>query len=939
MKVKKRKTGKHLFGNLRLGTKLVAAFLLVGVIPFAVVSAMSLWQASRALSSQAFDQLESVREIKKAQVEQFFAGLGEDMQVLKDTVASLRQAAFAKLEMVQEVKKAQVEKYLRRCLTDISVLSKSSSTGASLGRFQAAIENDEMKTESALWQYAASQYDDSYKQFKREYGYEDVLLISTKGDVVYSTNKGPELTENVAGEKLKGSPLAKCFAKSLKEISLQDFEPYAVAMNRQSAFVGAPVEEGRKGVVGVVIVRLSVDPINAITQTNAGMGKGQSYLVGAGQNGPVFRSDLINMGDKSAQYKIGASISTPYVDKALAGETGSGVFLDSLGNPCLVSYKPLNVPGLTWGCISKVDMEEAIAPKLVGEEEDYYAKYVKGFGYRDLLLINPDGKVFYTVAHAADYGTNMSDGKYASSQLGSLFKEVIRTKLFGVSDCQLYEPSSNEPATFIAQPIVVNDKVEVVVALNLPLDQMNKFMHQRQGMGKTGETYLIGPDKLMRSDSMLDPKTHSVKASFTNPEKGKVDTPATRQALAGKTGEAIIRDYSGEEALTSYTPVSVGGRTWALVAQIDQTEAFLAVQHIKWLIGLIAVIGIGAIIIVAWFSTRAITKPINRVIQGLARGAERVTSASEQVSASSQQSAEGASEQAASIEETSSSMEEMSSMTKQNADNANHADSLMKETKSVVNQANGSMSALTSSMTEISNASKQTSKIIKTIDEIAFQTNLLALNAAVEAARAGEAGAGFAVVADEVRSLAMRAADAARNTAGLIEETVKKVDEGAKLVKQSNDAFSGVAESSSKVSEIVAEIAAASNEQSQGIQQVNKAITEMDRVTQQNAANAEESASASEELNSQARELRGLVGELVTLVGNDKNGKKDRRSKETASPGLPAGANASKKQLATLPREGSAGKKAAPEGRGGQNKKALSPEDVIPLEKEDFEDF
>jgi methyl-accepting chemotaxis protein len=277
----------------------------------------------------------------------------------------------------------------------------------------------------------------------------------------------------------------------------------------------------------------------------------------------------------------------------------------------------------------------------------------------------------------------------------------------------------------------------------------------------------------------------------------------------------------------------------------------------------------------------------------------------------------------------------MSSMTKQNAENASEANSLMKNANQIVSEANGSMKGLTASMQEITRSAEETSKIIKTIDEIAFQTNLLALNAAVEAARAGEAGAGFAVVADEVRNLAMRAAEAARNTAVLIEGTVKKVKDGSQIVSRTDEAFDKVAASASRVGELVGEIAAASNDQAQGIEQINRAVSEMDKVIQRTASSAEESASASEEMNAQAVQMKDMVNGLVGLVG----GATDRRErgtsaspsakKETAGPtrGLRKGGNPSE----PLPRV-----KHLP---AHTSRREIKPEDVIPLDEGEFKDF
>ncbi|MHB8068659.1 MAG: methyl-accepting chemotaxis protein [Desulfobaccales bacterium] len=352
------------------------------------------------------------------------------------------------------------------------------------------------------------------------------------------------------------------------------------------------------------------------------------------------------------------------------------------------------------------------------------------------------------------------------------------------------------------------------------------------------------------------------------------------------------------------------------------------------------VVGAGLALALGIILGLSITRPLNRIIGELNEGADQVASASSQVSSASQILARGSSEQAASLEETSSSLEEMASMTRQNASNASEANALMQETAKVVQTADSHMHDLTASMREISQASDDTAKIIKTIDEIAFQTNLLALNAAVEAARAGEAGAGFAVVADEVRNLALRAAEAAKNTAALIEGTVEKVKGGTDLVMKTGEAFTQVTSSSGKVRDLVAEIAATSQEQAQGAEQISKAVAQMDTVVQQNAANGEESASAAEELFAQAEQMKGIVGGLVALVsgqtGSDHSGHAKRLP-------LPKG-HAPKlalplSQAAMNPAAGSHPEKAPARRSGTGHGRALTPEEVIPLETGDFKDF
>ncbi|MBY0492013.1 MAG: HAMP domain-containing protein, partial [Gemmatimonadaceae bacterium] len=253
---------------------------------------------------------------------------------------------------------------------------------------------------------------------------------------------------------------------------------------------------------------------------------------------------------------------------------------------------------------------------------------------------------------------------------------------------------------------------------------------------------------------------------------------------------------------------------------------------------------------------------LNQAMLQVNLAAEQVASAGEQIASGSQALAQGSSEQAAALEQISGSLQEMTSSTVQTAHSARDARALAESTRDSVAQGTASMERLTDAIDKIKQSSDQTARIVKTIDEIAFQTNLLALNAAVEAARAGDAGKGFAVVAEEVRSLAIRSAEAAKNTTALIEDSVSNTQRGVALNSEVLQRLHEINHQVRQVNEAVSHIASAGEQQSEGVRQINRAVTELNEVTQQVAANAEESASASEELAGQSGQLRAMVAEF-----------------------------------------------------------------------------
>ena len=550
--------------------------------------------------------------------------------------------------------------------------------------------------------------------------------------------------------------------------------------------------------------------------------------------------------------------------------------------------------------------------------------YLKKFGYYDIFLVDSiTGKIVYSVFKELDFATSLTSGPYAKTNFAEAFRRAnsadsADTVIF--TDFKQYFPSYEAPAGFVASPIFSEGRKIGVLMFQFPIDNLKRIMQERAGMGESGETYLVGRDLLMRSDSFLDPENHSVLASFRHPDKGKVDTEATRMAFEGKTEEKIVIDYNGNPVLSAFTPLKFEGLDWAVLAEIDEAEAFAAVKALQWVALIVAAIGIAAIVVVALLITRAIVKPVQGVvvnltdlaegegdlttrlpvatadeigdlaqrfnefmgklhtmIKDITKGVETLSSSSTELSAISQQMSAGAEQTsgksnnvATAAEEMSTNMSSVSAAMEQSSTNTGMVASAAEEMTATINEiAKNAEKARTISdqavsqtkdagqrVTTLGRAAHSIGKVTETITEISDQTNLLALNATIEAARAGEAGKGFAVVANEIKELAKQTAEATLDIRQQIDGIQSSTDGTIKAIDQIGQVID-------MVNEIVASIATAVEEQSVSTREIAENISQISSGIGEVNVNVSQSSSVAGEITQSISEVSQAAGEMA----------------------------------------------------------------------------
>ncbi|MCF8037881.1 MAG: Cache 3/Cache 2 fusion domain-containing protein [Desulfohalobiaceae bacterium] len=574
------------------------------------------------------------------------------------------------------------------------------------------------------------------------------------------------------------------------------------------------------------------------------------------------------------------------------------------------------------GILGKAARKTA-SKRLAGLKEAY------GY-YEDINLADSTGNLIAASNQDLVGKISVNDRDYfkKSMQGETIVSEVIKSK------------GTGKPVFVISAPVKAEDLIKGVLLAVVKVNAFNSKFIDPIKVGTKGYAYVYNEQGLVLA--------HQNKDNILN--LNIKDFEFGQKMLARENG-LMTYTYKGLKKIVSFEQEEVTG--WTIAVSASRDELMQPVRELTYVnLGLAGTVILLSLIVI-YFLAGSIANPLLAMIKNLSRNSEQVASASSQVSSSSQSLASGASQQASSLEETSASLEEIASQTKMNTENSQSIDDMMKNQAAPSFQLiDQKMEVMEKNLQENVQLSDESAKIIKTIDDIAFQTNLLALNAAVEAARAGEAGKGFAVVAEEVRNLAGRSAEAAKNTQELIENSQNKIQETSAVYREIAEALGKNTEIAQKVMAMTDEVASASREQAQGIEQLNSGVAEMDKVVQQNASNSEETAAAAEELTAQAGELEEIVIRMRKLVNGNKEAVQGNGSKPGRTARLEqktaAGSALNRNAPPSAPRTPGKNKtgqhpgspsKTHHKAKTGQPSSQKKPEEVIPLDEDDFKNF
>jgi methyl-accepting chemotaxis protein len=541
-------------------------------------------------------------------------------------------------------------------------------------------------------------------------------------------------------------------------------------------------------------------------------------------------------------------------------------------------------------------------------------EFLEVFSLYDIFIVDiSTGNIVYTVFKELDFSTNILTGPFSETNLAKVVRQAIEIgdqKAFSIVDFERYAPSYESPASFIASPIWDGNKKIGILVFQMPLETINEIMNERDGLGDSGETFLVGKDKRLRSDTFNN-KDYNIYNSFN---KNKlIENENLEKALQGNTGAVITKNYNGDEVLSAFTKVKYKNLTWAIFAEQLTTEAFKTANAQQRNMLVFILFSIIIVIAVSLIITTRLSGQIESVVDQFSNSAHDVQNSSQKMDLISNKLYRSVQTQISSITQSAAAMDEISAMLKNNSTSSQNASVLSDDTKSsalkgkdtvdkMVNEVKSIAVSYDDIQESIEKNNQDINRIIEVIEEIAkktevineivFQTKLLSFNASVEAARAGEAGKGFSVVAEEIANLAAMSGKASQDISLMLTKskdqvrdiaiTTKlhvdkiviegrgKIVNGNAVALECMEELDNIINCVNRLDGSIQEINSAIHEQSSGVDEVNSAMKHLENATHETTDMSEKSKEASLDLRNQSQELRNSVQVLRKILGAKK---------------------------------------------------------------------
>ncbi|MFK8014002.1 MAG: methyl-accepting chemotaxis protein [Gammaproteobacteria bacterium] len=913
----------HAWRRLRLKSQLIVTIVGLGLIPLAASSYLNMRTSSRAMMSQAFDQLESVRELKKNEIQKFFSTTQVQSEALAsgpfviEGVLGL-SSAFDRLETMlpeDQTRQDVLSAYAQAARSDeqfstayrnrteqapVVLDSSPTAAGGLILRDLYVTQNPNSYTEKqaldratdrSLYTRLHRRYHPFFRGMMSRLSFKDILIVTPDdGTVVYSVRKALDFGTSLKTGAFRDTGIAQIFEQVVAtgESAFSDFEKYRPALDLPSAFVATPVMD-QGALIGVMIVGLAVDELNAITMQSSGMGQtGHSFLLGPDL---TMRSQRRDSTDPSI---LSAKVDTEASREASAGNSGVRVVTGADGVPVLSAFAPLSLPDLDWSLLVEIDeaeVHEAISPLVSNAIASLVVAGAILLACSILLarlIVRPINDAAHVASCIADGNLestiNTRDGNEINEMLQALARMQAQLRERLESDRQVMQSMSRitQALNNTSAGVLVTDTDDTIVFANSSarrsLAQIPNGPADEQIVGlKTSKLPFPIAGQNGQPAAQIQLGAQTVRASAN----GVVDANGER---LGRVVE--WRDWTTEQSIeTEIRELIQAAHAGDLSQRLSLTGKggfFLALSE-----GMNDLVGIAHQIVSDMgmvlsglakgdLSTHVTTqyqgefdnlkqdanstvKRLTEIVERVQSGADSVLNGAGELSRSSQDLDRMISVQAANLEQTSQSIGKIHEAVQSNASNAERASTLSGNVNHDAASGREVVDSAVAAMAEIHESSAAIADIISVIDEIAFQTNLLALNASVEAARAGEHGLGFAVVAREVRGLAVRSAGAAHKIKELINDSVDKVDDGSRLVNETGQIFEQIVNGISEVASLVSGISDSSLAQAQSVGNVSQTIQTMDEATARNNNMVIDSTRNAATLDREAAELKNVL--------------------------------------------------------------------------------